>query len=152
MLDLKTNKCCMKHVDTRYHWIKQFVDDDIVNVKYIKSEVNVSDICTKKLPAKLFEKHSNKPVSDVGFFTRCNTKLNGKAGTWRDTDWAREVRLRMLAEPMGEIQKHFHMNYTVTKWIPDYRRLRCLKKEVQGPLQKSCIRRRYDCTGSLIYP
>ena len=56
MLDLKTNKCRTKHVDTKYHWIRQFVDDNMVNVKYVKSEDNVSDICTKKLSAKLFEK------------------------------------------------------------------------------------------------
>ena len=36
-------------------------------MKYVKSENNVSDICTKNLPSKLFEKHLNKLVSDVGF-------------------------------------------------------------------------------------
>ena len=67
MLDLKTNKCCTNHVGTKYHWIRQFVDENMVNVKYVKSEDNVSDICTKPLPAKLFKKHSNKLVSDVVF-------------------------------------------------------------------------------------
>ena len=67
MLDMKTGKCRTKHVDTRYHWIRQFVDDEIVDVKYIKSENNVADICTKTLPANLFEKHSNKLISDVRF-------------------------------------------------------------------------------------
>ena len=57
MLDLKTNKCCTNHVDTRYHWIREFVEDNIVNVKYVKSEDNISDICTKNLPVKLFKKH-----------------------------------------------------------------------------------------------
>ena len=70
MLDLKTGKCRMKHVDTRYHWIRQFVDDKIVDVKYVKSEDNVSDICTKNLLVKLFEKHSSKLVSDVVFFCK----------------------------------------------------------------------------------
>ena len=27
MLDLKTRKCCTKHVDMRYHWIWEFIDD-----------------------------------------------------------------------------------------------------------------------------
>ena len=48
MLDLKTGKCRTKHVNTRYHWIREFINDDIVTVKYVKSENNVSDICTKK--------------------------------------------------------------------------------------------------------
>ena len=33
---------------------------------------------------------------------RCNTRLIGKAETWRDTDWAKEERLQELAEPMGK--------------------------------------------------
>ena len=74
-------------------------------VKYVKSEDNVSDICTKNFLAKLFEKHSDKLVSDVGFFTRCKTRLMGKAGTWRDTDWAKRERLEELAQPMGRFQK-----------------------------------------------
>ena len=79
MLNMKTGKCRMKHVDTRYRWIRQFVDDKIVDVKYVKSEDNVSDICTKNLPAKLFEKHTSKLISDVGLFTCCNTRQMGKA-------------------------------------------------------------------------
>ena len=86
MLDLKTKKCCIKHVDTRYHWIREFIEDGIVNIKYVKSEDNIWDICTKNLPAKLFEKHSEKIVSDVGLFTRCNTRFMGEAETWENTD------------------------------------------------------------------
>ena len=44
MLNLKINKCCTKHVNTRYHWIREFVEDNIVNVKYVKSEDNVSGL------------------------------------------------------------------------------------------------------------
>ena len=54
MLDMKSEKCRTKHIDTRFHWIKEFIDDEIVLVKYIKSEESVSDICTKNLLANLF--------------------------------------------------------------------------------------------------
>ena len=103
MLDMKTEKCRMKHVDTRYHWIRQFVDDKIVDVKYVKSEDNVSDICTKNLPTKLFEKHSSKLISDVGFFVRCNTTKfpKKKIPRWRSRQ-NREVRWRM---PLGFIHE-----------------------------------------------
>ena len=57
MLDMKTGKCRTKHVDTRYHWIREFIDDEIVLVKYVMSEDNISDICTKNLPVNLFKKH-----------------------------------------------------------------------------------------------
>ena len=95
MLDSKTGQCKTKHIDARFHWIKQYVDEDKVNVNYIKSENNVADILTKNLQPRLFEKHANKLVTnlvdkskqmnDVGFFVRCNPRRIGKAGTWRDT-------------------------------------------------------------------
>ena len=75
MMDMKSRKCRTKHVDTHYHWIGEFIKDDIVKVKYVKLEDKTLDICTKNLLAKLFEKHSKKLVSDVGFFVRCNTRV-----------------------------------------------------------------------------
>ena len=42
MLDSKTGQCKTKHIDTRFHWIKQYVDENRVKVDYIKSENNVS--------------------------------------------------------------------------------------------------------------
>ena len=49
MLDSKTGQCKTKHIDTRFHWIKQYVDEGKVRVNYIKSEENVADILTKNL-------------------------------------------------------------------------------------------------------
>ena len=85
MLDLKTNKYRTKHVDTRYHWIRGFIEDNLVNVKDVKSEDNTSYICTKNVPAKLYKKHLEKLMSNVGFFYRCNTQTIGKARTYQDT-------------------------------------------------------------------
>ena len=97
-LNMKTGKCRTKHVDTRYHWIRQFVDDEIVDVKYIKSENNVADICTKNLQPKLFEKHSNELISDVGFFVRCDKTKSPpkkKIPRWRSrANWETRWRLR----------------------------------------------------------
>ena len=110
MLDMKTGKCRTKHVDTRYHWIKQFVDDEIVDVKYIKSENNVADICTKNLQPKLFEKHSSKLLSDVGFIVRCDTTKfpwPKRIPTWNMKS-NRLVRFRMKP---GYIRQR-------VKWIP----------------------------------
>ena len=53
---------------------------------------------------------------------------------------------------MGEICKYHHDGYGITKWYPDDRRLFCLKEIVQGPLQRSSIRKSYDHTGKYIYP
>ena len=82
MLDSKMGQCKTKHIDTRYHWIKEYVDNNTVKVDYVKLENNVADILTKNLQPKLFKKHASKlvtnignasePVNGVGFFVRCN--------------------------------------------------------------------------------
>ena len=140
MLDSKTGQCKTKHIDTRFHWIKQYVDENKVKVNYVKSENNVADILMKNLQPKLFEKHANKLVTNIvnkskqmndgGFFVKCNTRLMGKAKTWRDTDWAKEERLQLLAEPMGEIRKYtcYYTGYGITEWNPYRARLKRLKK------------------------
>ena len=81
MLDSKTGQCKTKHIDTRYHWIKKYVDKNTVKVAYVKLKNNVADILTKNLQPRLFEKHANKlvtnienaskPVNDIGFFVKC---------------------------------------------------------------------------------
>ena len=111
------------------------MDNNTVKVAYVKLENNVADILTKNLQPKLFKKHASKlvtnirnaskPVNDVGFFVRCNTRLIGKAETWNDTDWAKEERLRDLAKPMGEIRRYISWDgYGITKWYPDFERLK----------------------------
>ena len=85
MLDSKTGQCKMKHIDTRFHWIKRYVEENKVKVNYVKSENksenNVADFLTKNLQPRLFKKHASKVVTnivdkgkqmnDVGFFVRC---------------------------------------------------------------------------------
>ena len=155
MLDSKTGQCKTKHIDTRFHWIKQYVDENKVKVNYVKSENNVTNILTKNLQPRLFEKHANKLVTnivdegkqmnDVGFFVRCNTRLMGKGKTWRDTDRAKEELLQSLAKPMGEIHKYrTEYGYRITEWVPNRARLRLLRKKVQGPLQLGYWYRKYD--------
>ena len=36
MLDSKIGQCKTKHIDTRYHWIKEYVDNNTVKVVYVK--------------------------------------------------------------------------------------------------------------------
>ena len=146
MLDSKTGQCKMKHIDSRFHWIKQYFDENKVKVNYVKSENNVADILTKNLQPRLFEKHANKLVTnigdegkqmnDVGFFVRCNTRLMGKGKTWRDTDEAIEERLQLLAKPIGEILKYRTLfGYRTIEWVPNRARLKQLRKKIQGPRQ-----------------
>ena len=49
MLDSIAGQCKTKHIDTRFHWIKQYVDENKVKVNYVKLENNVANILTKNL-------------------------------------------------------------------------------------------------------
>ena len=80
-------------------------------------------------------------------------RLIGKAGTWRDTDEAKEDRLAELAEPMGEIRRYvcWETNYHIAAWYPDCGRLKRLRKKVHGPLQRGYWDRKYDQTRKFVY-
>ena len=66
-----------KHVNTRYHFVRELIEDGIIKIEFVRSENNNSDIFTKNLGKELFIKHSNKFMS---------TKNNE-----RETDNARQT-------------------------------------------------------------
>ena len=45
-----------KHIDLRYHFIREAVEDGKIQVKYILMDDNISDIFTKHLPRPKFAK------------------------------------------------------------------------------------------------
>jgi hypothetical protein len=45
-----------KHIDLRYHFIREAVEDGKIEVKYVPTDDNVSDIFTKPLPRPKFAK------------------------------------------------------------------------------------------------
>ena len=46
-----------KHIDTRYHFVREYVEDGIIKVRFVRSEENHADIFTKNLNIEKFEKH-----------------------------------------------------------------------------------------------
>ena len=44
-----------KHIGVKYHYVKQLVEQDIINVKWISSGDNIADIFTKPLSIQLFK-------------------------------------------------------------------------------------------------
>jgi hypothetical protein len=52
-----------KHINTRYCFVRELIEDGIVKVEFVRSENNNSDIFTKKLGGELFKKHNNKFMS-----------------------------------------------------------------------------------------
>ena len=45
-----------KHIDLRYHFVREAVEDKKIKVAYIPTDENVSDIFTKPLPKPKFQK------------------------------------------------------------------------------------------------
>ena len=43
-----------KHIDTRFHFIREHIDNGTITPLYIKTEDNVSDVLTKALPRVRF--------------------------------------------------------------------------------------------------
>ena len=48
-----------QHIDTRYHFVREYIDDGILKVVFVKSEDNHTDIMIKNLLIQLYDKHSN---------------------------------------------------------------------------------------------
>ena len=49
-----------KHIDIRYHFIRQHVENGIIQIELIKLEDNTADVFTKNLGYKLFWTHVYK--------------------------------------------------------------------------------------------
>jgi len=46
-----------KHIDVRYHFVREFIEDGIVKIIFVRSEENDADIFTKNLGGELYGMH-----------------------------------------------------------------------------------------------
>ena len=51
-----------KHVDVRYHFVREFIEDGVVKIKFVRSKENDADLFTKNVNGELYDKHSQKLV------------------------------------------------------------------------------------------
>ena len=59
-----TTLCHAKHMNTRYKYANEYVEDGVVKIIFVKSPENDSNILTNNLSAYLHEKHSKKMVME----------------------------------------------------------------------------------------
>ena len=52
-----------KHIDIRTHFVRNYIEDDILKLVFVRTEDNDADMFTKNLQDLLFKKHSVKLVS-----------------------------------------------------------------------------------------
>jgi len=48
-----------KHIDTRYNFVREYIEDGILKVVFVRSEDNDADIFTKNLNGEVFQRHSD---------------------------------------------------------------------------------------------
>ena len=54
-----------KHIDTKYRYVGEWVEDGIVKIVFVKSENNVSDILTKNTSQDTFNRHEPKYLDEL---------------------------------------------------------------------------------------
>jgi hypothetical protein len=47
-----------RHVDTRYHFVCDFIEDGFSKIEFVRSVENDSDVFTKNVSQELYEKHT----------------------------------------------------------------------------------------------
>jgi hypothetical protein len=52
------------HVDTRYHFVREFIEDGFIKIEFVRSAENDSDLFTKNINQELYEKHTKKFLED----------------------------------------------------------------------------------------
>ena len=52
-----------KHVDVRSKFVREFVQDGVIVIRFVRSEDNDSDVMTKNLGSLLHARHASKMVT-----------------------------------------------------------------------------------------
>ena len=54
-----------KHIDVRYHFVREYVEQGVVKIIFVKSEENLADPYTKNTSEQVYHEHYNgymKPI------------------------------------------------------------------------------------------
>jgi hypothetical protein len=54
-----------RHIDVRYHFVRNYVEDGVVQINFVRSEDNDADLFTKNLGTEKFKRHSSKILGDI---------------------------------------------------------------------------------------
>jgi hypothetical protein len=53
-----------KHIDTRYHFVREFVEDDMINIVLVKTQDNKADMFTKNVSGEVYDEHVESFIMD----------------------------------------------------------------------------------------
>jgi len=54
-----------RHIDVRHHYVREYIENDIVVIRFVKSGDNDVDPYTKNTAKEIFEKHGSKYMTTV---------------------------------------------------------------------------------------
>ena len=52
-----------KHVDVRYHFVREFIQDGFIRIIFVKTRENAADIFTKNTSTEIQERHVRKMLT-----------------------------------------------------------------------------------------
>ena len=55
-----------KHIDVKYHYVQEFVRDGVIQIIFVRSENNHSDVFTKNTAQKTYEVQSGNFMETIG--------------------------------------------------------------------------------------
>ena len=55
-----------KHIDVRYHFVREYVQDGFIRIIFVRTKDNDADIFTKNLSGELHDRHATKIVGVKG--------------------------------------------------------------------------------------
>jgi hypothetical protein len=53
------------HIDTRYHFVPEHIEDGLIKIVFVKSRINDADMFTANLGKEAHEKHVNKFLGKI---------------------------------------------------------------------------------------
>ena len=53
-----------KHVDIRYNFVREYVEDGLIKIVFVRTKENIADLFTKNLPQELHKKHTEKVIHE----------------------------------------------------------------------------------------
>ena len=56
-----------KHISTRYYFLRELKEEDMLEFRWISGKINSTDLFTKNLPNPLFIKHTGYYCTDENF-------------------------------------------------------------------------------------
>jgi hypothetical protein len=65
MAENSSSGVCTRHVDTRYHFIREHIEDGFIQIVFVKSCDNNVDLFTKSVSKDIYNKHVGKFLGKV---------------------------------------------------------------------------------------